>query len=73
MIDALTDLAAIWAAVFIGIIIARITRLTTVLYFLALGCVMVNLGILPEAPEPFIRGLAELGIQHGFKYLQDGG
>jgi Kef-type K+ transport system membrane component KefB len=62
MIQALTDLALIWAAVFVAAIVARATRLTAVLYFLALGCLMVNFGWLPETSHPFIRGLSELGI-----------
>ena len=38
------------------------TRLTPVLWFLAMGCIMVNIGLLPEGPSEFIQGLAELGI-----------
>jgi len=38
------------------------TKLTSVLYFLAFGSLMVNVGILPYDSAPFIRGFAELGI-----------
>jgi len=62
MIDALTDLALIWAAVFVAVLAARRTRLTPVLFFLFMGFVMVNTGLLPHEPRPFIRGFAELGI-----------
>jgi Kef-type K+ transport system membrane component KefB len=33
-----------------------------VLYFLAFGAIMVNLGLFPKQTAPVIRGLAELGI-----------
>ena len=55
-------LAVIWAGVFIASFIAHKTKLTAVLYYLAFGCVLVNLGLIPkEAPE-FIHGFSELGI-----------
>jgi Kef-type K+ transport system membrane component KefB len=60
--DALTSLAAIWIGVFIAVLAARYTRLTPVLYYLAVGAVMVNLGILPEDSHPFVRGFSEVGI-----------
>lgn len=60
--EALTNLALIWAAVYIAVVAARKTRLTPVLYFLFLGFVMVNVGLLPVESHPFIRGFAELGI-----------
>ena len=41
---------------------AKKTRLTPVLYFLFIGCVLANLGILPEESGPFIRNFADLGI-----------
>jgi len=56
------ELALIWTAVLAAGFAARLTRLTPVLWFLFAGVVMVNLGWLPEHPEPFIEGLAELGI-----------
>ncbi|MFT6896068.1 MAG: Kef-type K+ transport system membrane component KefB [Paraglaciecola sp.] len=62
MIDSLTQLAVIWGAVFIAVAAARFSRLTPVLFFLLVGMVMVNSGILPEQGDPFIRGFAELGI-----------
>ncbi len=60
--DALTDLALIWTGVLVAVYAARHTRLTPVLYFLAVGAVFVNLGVLPEQPHEFIRGFAEIGI-----------
>ena len=60
--EALSDLALIWAAVYIAVVAARKTRLTPVLYFLFLGFVMVNVGLLPHESHPFVRGFAELGI-----------
>jgi Kef-type K+ transport system membrane component KefB len=60
--DPLVQLAIIWAGVFIASLVAAKTRLTSVLYFLFFGSIMVNLGILPTESAPFIRDLAELGI-----------
>lgn len=58
----LQQLALIWASVFIASWLASKTKLTPVLYFLAAGCVMVNLGWLPEHTTPFIAGISEVGI-----------
>jgi Kef-type K+ transport system membrane component KefB len=60
--EALEQLILIWAAVFVAVVAARKTRLTPVLYFLFLGFFMVNIGVLPEGLDPFVRGLSELGI-----------
>ncbi len=60
--DALTTLAIIWFTVYLAVIVAERTKLTPVLYFLAFGCLLVNLGILPYDTDPFIRGFAEIGI-----------
>jgi Kef-type K+ transport system membrane component KefB len=60
--DALGQLCLIWAAVFIAVKAARFTRLTPVLFFLLIGVFLVNSGLLPQQPDPFIRGFAELGI-----------
>jgi len=60
--EALNNLALIWAAVYVAVVAARKTRLTPVLYFLFLGFVMVNVGLLPQDSHPFVRGFAELGI-----------
>ena len=56
------SLALIWIAVFASMFLARWSRLTPVLWFLFFGAVMVNTGLLPTHPDPFIHGLAELGI-----------
>ena len=60
--EALEQLILMWAAVFVAVVAARKTRLTPVLYFLFLGFLMVNIGVLPQELDPFVRGLAELGI-----------
>ena len=60
--EALGHLALIWIAVFIANVAARKTKLTPVLWFLALGSIMVNTGLMPEGTDPFIGGLATLGI-----------
>ncbi len=60
--DALHQLAIIWASVYLAILAARHTKLTPVLYYLAFGCVLVNTGILSGEHNEFIRGFAELGI-----------
>ncbi|MFT5710489.1 MAG: Kef-type K+ transport system membrane component KefB [Halioglobus sp.] len=61
MVD-LASLAIIWAAVFVAHFAAAKTRLTPVLWFLAMGSILVNLGILPAEPGVFIKDLAEIGI-----------
>ena len=58
----LQQLALIWASVFIASWLAAKTKLTAVLYFLAAGCIMVNLGWLPAQSTPFITGISEVGI-----------
>lgn len=58
----LAHLAIIWAAVFVAVVAAKRTRLTPVLYFLFIGCVLANTGVLPAESGAFIRTFAELGI-----------
>ncbi|MCB9989529.1 MAG: cation:proton antiporter [Rhodospirillales bacterium] len=58
----LISLLLIWCCVYIAIIFAQKTRLTPVLYFLFLGSLMVNTGILPHETDPFIEGFSEIGI-----------
>jgi len=60
--DPLIHLAIIWAGVFAAVVLARMTRLIPVLYFLFVGSVLANMGILPAESGPFIRNFAELGI-----------
>jgi len=60
--DPLVHLAIIWAAVFAAVVMAKATRLTPVLYFLFLGSLLANIGVLPEESGAFIRIFAELGI-----------
>ncbi len=59
---AMSSLALIWSAVLLASVAAKWTRLTPVLWFLFFGAVMVNTGLLPQHGDPFIIGLAELGI-----------
>ncbi|MFT5500415.1 MAG: Kef-type K+ transport system membrane component KefB [Woeseiaceae bacterium] len=58
----LAHLAIIWAAVFLAVVAAKQTRLTSVLYFLFMGFFLVNIGVLPHESDLFIREFAELGI-----------
>jgi Kef-type K+ transport system membrane component KefB len=58
----LTHLAIIWAGVFVAVVAAKKTRLTPVLFFLFVGFVLVNVGVLPQQSGEFIRDFAELGI-----------
>jgi Kef-type K+ transport system membrane component KefB len=60
--DPLIHLAIIWVAVFVAVVAAKKTRLTPVLYFLFIGCVLANIGVLPAESGLFIRTFAELGI-----------
>lgn len=60
--DPLAHLAIIWAAVFAAVVMAKLTRLTPVLYFLFVGSLLVNIGVLPVESGSFIRIFAELGI-----------
>ena len=55
--ESLTHLALVWGAVYVAFILARKTRLTPVLWYLAMGSILVNAGLLPVEPDPFIRGL----------------
>jgi Kef-type K+ transport system membrane component KefB len=62
MTDPLFELAIMWIGVFCASLLAARTKLTSVLYFLAFGALMVNVGILPTETNEFIQGFAELGI-----------
>jgi len=58
----LENLVIIWIGVLVAHFLAKLTRLTPVLFYLFMGAVFVNLGLLPEQPDDFIRGFAEIGI-----------
>ena len=60
--DPLIQLALIWCSVYISVFLAKKTRLTPVLFFLACGAAMVNLHLLPEDTDPFIKSFSEIGI-----------
>ncbi len=61
-LEPLAQLAIMWLGVFFAVYAARKTKLTPVLYFLFVGAVLVNVGVLPKETSPFIRGFAEVGI-----------
>lgn len=56
------NLTIIWIGVLLAHFMARATRLTPVLFYLFMGAVYVNTGILPAEPGEFIRVFAEIGI-----------
>ena len=58
----LVHLALIWAGVFAAAVAAKKTRLTPVVFYLLIGFLLVNVGVLPKQSGPFIRDFAELGI-----------
>jgi Kef-type K+ transport system membrane component KefB len=58
----LIQLAITWTAVFVAHYAAAKTKLTPVLWFLAIGCLLVNLGVLPTEPGAFMANFAEIGI-----------
>lgn len=58
----LAHLALIWTGVFAAVVAAKKTRLTPVLFYLFIGFLLVNIGVLPIESGPFIREFAELGI-----------
>ncbi|MEZ5920873.1 MAG: cation:proton antiporter [Parvularculaceae bacterium] len=60
--SSLEQLALIWAGVFAAVFLAHRTRLTPVLFYLAIGSAFVNLGLLPREDDPFIRGFADIGL-----------
>ena len=58
----LAALAITWIAVFVAHFAAAKTKLTPVLWFLAIGCLLVNVGVLPREPGIFMQDFAEIGI-----------
>jgi Kef-type K+ transport system membrane component KefB len=58
----LESLAIIWIAVFVAHYLAGKTRLTPALWFLAMGCLLVNTGLLPQDPGVFLVDLSQIGI-----------
>jgi Kef-type K+ transport system membrane component KefB len=58
----LVSLAITWIAIFVAHFAAARTRLVPVLWYLAMGCILVNVGLLPETPGIFMRDFAEIGI-----------
>jgi hypothetical protein len=64
-------LAIIWSGVFLSYFLAAKTKLTPVLYFLAFGSTMVNMGVLPGERSEFIRGFAEIDYYNQSKIIVD--
>lgn len=60
--DILLQLLIIWFAVLLASFFAQKTKLTPALFCLFFGFLMVNLGILPQEANEFIKGISELGI-----------
>ena len=60
--EPLLQLAIMWIGVFVSSLLASKTKLTSVLFYLFIGALLVNFGVLPTETSPFIRGIAELGI-----------
>ena len=60
--DNLSSLALIWICVILSFWMATKTKMTPMLYYLFSGSILVNLGLIPVEPTPFIQGFAELGI-----------
>lgn len=58
----LVELAIIWGAVYLSYMAAERTRLTPLLFQLAIGAILVNTGIIALKTNEFIRIFAELGI-----------
>lgn len=58
----LETLTIIWVAALIAHFLAKATRLTPVLFYLFMGALFVNTGLLPTDPGEFIMGFAEVGI-----------
>ncbi|MCF8199444.1 MAG: cation:proton antiporter [Sulfuritalea sp.] len=58
----LVQLAIIWIGVLCASLLASRTKLTSVVFFLGFGSLMVNAGILPIETNEFIHYFAELGI-----------
>ncbi len=58
----LAILAIIWASVFVAAFLAHKTRLTSVLWFLFCGTILVNFNLIPKEMPVFIEDFSELGI-----------
>jgi len=61
-LDDLMQLVIIWLAVFVSVVVSKYSRLTPVLFFLAAGSILVNLGALHSESQGFVVGLSEVGI-----------
>lgn len=60
--ESLGYLCLIWVCVYLSILLAERTRLTPVLYFLAMGALLVNTGVVPAEMDHFIEILSHMGI-----------
>jgi len=60
--ESLTYLALIWGVVFVANVLAQYTKMLPVLWFLALGSLLANVGVISGDGDEFITVLANLGI-----------
>lgn len=60
--EALFHLVIIWCAVLVSMWLDHKTRLTSVIYFLIMGAILVNVGVLPVVTNEFVSGFSEVGI-----------
>ncbi len=60
--EPLVELTIIWGAVYVSYMAAARTRLTPLLFQLAIGAILVNTGMIGVKSNEFIRVFAELGI-----------
>lgn len=60
--ESLTYLALIWGLVFIANVLALYPKMLPVLWFLALGSLLANVGVINGDGDQFISVLANLGI-----------
>jgi Kef-type K+ transport system membrane component KefB len=60
--ESLTYLALIWGVVFVANVLAQYTKMLPVLWFLALGSLLANFGVISGDGDEFITVLANLGI-----------
>ena len=60
--EPLVELTIVWGAVYVSYMAAARTRLTPLLFQLAIGAILVNTGMVGVNSNEFIRVFAELGI-----------
>ena len=58
----LETLSLMWSGIFVCNILAKKSGASALVLHLLLGCLFVNVGLLPEDPSPFLATLSELAI-----------